>query len=74
MSRAAAALGIALVAVVLQARISQLPDLTTDLDPIRLGADLLLHGGDPYSICPGRAHYWAFPLLYPLPVVLLAMP
>jgi hypothetical protein len=72
--RAVAAFGIALVAVALQAHISQLPGLTTDLDPIRLGADLLLHGSDPYTIGPGRAHYWAFPLLYPLPAVLLAIP
>ena len=69
------AVAIALVAGAYEARLSLLmPHFGTDFDPVRLGARLLLHGETPYSIGPGRVHPWNFPLLYPLPAVLLAIP
>jgi hypothetical protein len=34
-----------------------------------------MRGEDPYSLIgPGELHYWNFPLLYPLPAVIIAIP
>lgn len=74
-ARAAAATVIALVAVAYQLRLSTVQgDFGTDFDPIRLGARLLLHGQSPYQIGPSGRYVWPFPLLYPLPAVLLGVP
>jgi hypothetical protein len=51
-----------------------MPHFGTDFDPVRLGARLLWRGESPYQIGPGARYYWNFPLLYPMPAVLLAAP
>ncbi|MFN8580508.1 MAG: hypothetical protein U0163_05945 [Gemmatimonadaceae bacterium] len=51
------------------------PAWPTDFDQIWFAARALLHGQDPYSVVgPGRAFQWNWPLYYPLPAVLLAVP
>jgi hypothetical protein len=67
------AVGIGTIAALYQLRLSFLmPHFGTDFDPIRLGARLLWRGESPYQIGPGARYYWNFPLLYPMPAVLLA--
>lgn len=44
----------------------------TDFDQLWVGARALLAGADPYVAVPAAG--WPYPLLYPLPAVLLAMP
>jgi hypothetical protein len=47
----------------------------SDFDPVWFAARALLSGGSPYgAVGPGRAFEWPFPLLYPLPAVLVAAP
>jgi len=47
----------------------------SDFDQIWYGARALVHGGNPYTaVGPGRTFPWQFPLFYPLPGVLLAVP
>ena len=47
----------------------------SDLDQLWYAAKALLHGADPYqAVGPGRAFDWPWPLFYPLPAVLLAVP
>jgi len=47
----------------------------SDFDQLWFAARVLLHGGDPYqAIGPGRAFEWGWPLLYPLPTVIAAVP
>ena len=73
--RIAVAVGIATIAALYQIRLSVLmPHFGTDFDPVRLGARLLWRGESPYQIGPGARYYWNFPLLYPMPAVLLAAP
>jgi hypothetical protein len=46
-----------------------------DFNQIYAGARFLLTGVDPYtSIGPGRAFDWPWPLLYPLPALIVTMP
>ena len=74
-ARIAVAVGIGTIAALYQLRLSTLmPHFGTDFDPIRLGARLLWRGESPYQIGPGARYYWNFPLLYPMPAVLLAAP
>lgn len=67
---------VALVAAAYIVRLATImPYYGTDLDPIRYGARLLLRGGNPYeAIGPGRAVPWNYPLLYPMPALMLGMP
>jgi len=52
-----------------------MPNYGTDFDPIRYAAKLVLRGENPYPIIgPGREVPWQFPLLYPMPAVVLAIP
>ena len=47
----------------------------SDFDQLWFAARVVVHGGDPYqSIGPGRAFEWGWPLLYPLPTVIAAIP
>jgi hypothetical protein len=47
----------------------------SDFDQLWFAARVLVHGGDPYqAIGPGRAFEWGWPLLYPLPTVVAAVP
>jgi len=47
----------------------------SDFDQLWFAARVLVHGGDPYqAIGPGRAFEWGWPLLYPLPTVVAALP
>ena len=47
----------------------------SDFTQLWAGARVLLAGGNPYAaVGPGRAYEWNFPLLYPLPAVLAAVP
>jgi hypothetical protein len=72
-ARIAVAVGIGAIAALYQVRLSFLmPHFGTDFDPIRLGARLLWKGESPYQIGPGERYFWNFPLLYPLPAVLMA--
>jgi hypothetical protein len=52
-----------------------MPQYGTDFDPIRYAAKLVLRGENPYALIgPGRTVDWQFPLLYPMPAVVLAIP
>lgn len=47
----------------------------SDFNQLWYGARALLDGGSPYTaVGPGRAFNWPFPLFYPLPAVLVAVP
>jgi hypothetical protein len=47
----------------------------SDFAQLRAGAEALLQGRSPYEVVgPGRSFEWPFPLLYPLPAVLFALP
>lgn len=57
------------------ARVLHEPHWATDFDQLWYGARALLDGTDPYSVVgPGRAFPWNWPLYYPLPAVLYAVP
>ncbi|MBA3560608.1 MAG: hypothetical protein H0W30_18660 [Gemmatimonadaceae bacterium] len=46
-----------------------------DLDQAWYAARALIAGGNPYDVVgPGQAFEWGWPLLYPLPAVLIAVP
>jgi hypothetical protein len=48
---------------------------SSDFAQIWFGARALIHGESPYPLVgPGRAFDWPFPLLYPLPAVMVATP
>lgn len=48
---------------------------TSDFDQLWYGARALVRGGSPYAaVGPGREFPWPFPLFYPLPGVLAAVP
>jgi len=47
----------------------------SDFDQLWFAARVLVRGGNPYqTIGPGRAFEWGWPLLYPLPTVVAAVP
>jgi hypothetical protein len=47
----------------------------SDFNQLWYGARALLQGGSPYAaVGPGRTFNWPFPLFYPLPAVLVAVP
>jgi hypothetical protein len=47
----------------------------SDFNQLWYGARALLGGGNPYAaVGPGRTFDWPFPLFYPLPAVLVAVP
>lgn len=47
----------------------------SDFNQLWYGARALLEGGSPYAaVGPGRTFEWPFPLFYPLPAVLVAVP
>jgi hypothetical protein len=47
----------------------------SDFDQLWFAARVLVRGGDPYqAIGPGRTFEWGWPLLYPLPTVIAAVP
>lgn len=47
----------------------------SDFNQLWYGARALLDGGSPYAaVGPGRTFDWPFPLFYPLPAVLVAVP
>ena len=72
-ARIGVAVAIGTIAASYQLRLSLLmPHFGTDFDPIRLGARLLWRGESPYQIGPGARYSWNFPLLYPMPAVLVA--
>jgi hypothetical protein len=51
------------------------PNWPTDFDQLWHAARALVDGKDPYSVVgPGRSFVWDWPLYYPLPAVLLAVP
>ncbi len=57
------------------ARVLHEPGWPTDFDQLWHAARALVHGGDPYGVVgPGREFEWLWPLYYPLPAVLLAVP
>jgi hypothetical protein len=64
-----------LTAAFCTARVLHEPNWPTDFDQIWYAARALLHGDDPYGVVgPGREFPWLWPLYYPLPAVLLAVP
>ena len=79
--RQRAAIGV-VVAVVASAYVFWFDTIThqygpggSDFDQLWFAARVLVRGGDPYqSIGPGRAFEWGWPLLYPLPTVVAAVP
>jgi hypothetical protein len=47
----------------------------SDLDQLWYAARALVHGNNPYDVVgPGRLFQWLWPLFYPLPAVVLAVP
>jgi hypothetical protein len=51
------------------------PTFTSDLDQLWYAARALTQGENPYAVVgPGRAFPWAWPVFYPLPAILLAVP
>jgi hypothetical protein len=47
----------------------------TDLDPLLMGARVLLRGGDPYAaVGPGRAFPWIWPLYHPVTALVAVAP
>src|SRR5215467_11141855 len=75
-ARVGVAVLIGLLAAAYQWRVSTLmPHFWTDFDPIRFAARLVLHGENPYTeIGPHAKYFWNFPLAYPMPAVVIAMP
>lgn len=56
-------------------RLVRAPSFTSDLDQLWHAARALRLGQNPYGVVgPGRPFEWGFPLFYPLPAVLLALP
>jgi len=48
---------------------------STDFDQLWVGARMLLQGRNPYELIgPGREFPWPFPLVFPLPAVVAAVP
>jgi hypothetical protein len=61
--------------IYITARVTHEPAWTTDFDQLWHAARALLAGQDPYdAVGPGRAFQWDWPLYYPLPAVLFAVP
>jgi hypothetical protein len=51
------------------------PRFPSDLDQLWYAARALAHGYSPYdAVGPGRPFNWAWPVFYPLPAILLAIP
>lgn len=51
------------------------PGDARDFDQVWFGARAVLRGADPYALIgPGRAFEWRWPLYYPLPAMLVALP
>lgn len=75
-ARAIVACAVACIAAAYVVRLAHvMPWYGTDLDPIRAGARIAIHGGDPYDLIgPGRAVPWNFRLLYPGPALVVALP
>ena len=47
----------------------------SDLDQLWFGARALLRGANPYdAVGPGQAFDWPYPLFYPLPAIIVALP
>ena len=64
-----------LTGVYAAARAIHEPNWPTDFDQLWVAARALLQGRDPYSVVgPGHEFRWDWPLYYPLPAVLLAVP
>jgi hypothetical protein len=65
----------ALTAAYATARGLHEPLWATDFDQLWHAAKSLLAGNDPYSaVGPGKAFPWSWPLYYPLPAVIIAVP
>jgi hypothetical protein len=74
-ARLAVAAGIALVAALLTWVWATHTHGFHDLEEVLVAARLVLDGRDPYPLIgPGSALYGTFPLYYPMPAVLLALP
>jgi hypothetical protein len=72
-ARLAVAVLVALLAAALVS--TRGPEYVSDFDQLLAGARALRAGGNPYSaVGPGRAFTWPWPLYYPLPAVLGALP
>ena len=57
------------------ARVLHEPHWPTDFDQLWYAATALRNGGNPYDVVgPGRVFPWLWPLYYPLPAVLFAVP
>jgi hypothetical protein len=69
------ALVFAVTASVMARRALLVPNWPTDFDQLWYAARALIAGDNPYSVVgPGRQFPWNWPLYYPLPAVLLAVP
>jgi len=75
-SRVLVALSFAAVtAAFTSARVLHEPNWPTDFDQLWHAARALLGGENPYTVVgPGRAFPWLWPLYYPMPAVLYAIP
>jgi hypothetical protein len=74
--RAAVALVFALVtAIFTAARVWHEPNWPTDFDQLWYAARAVVNGQNPYdAVGPGKPFPWNWPLLYPMPAVLFAVP
>ncbi|MFL5575708.1 MAG: hypothetical protein ACJ79S_07070 [Gemmatimonadaceae bacterium] len=75
-ARAAVALAVGILAAAYASYLARtLPGFQTDFDQIWVGARAILGGKNPYlDVGPGRAFPWDYPLYYPMPAPLLAVP
>jgi hypothetical protein len=65
----------AITAAYVTARALHEPNWPTDFDQLWHAATALRGGDDPYAVVgPGRPFPWLWPLYYPLPAVLFAVP
>jgi hypothetical protein len=68
------AVAAAIVGTAISIKASQL-HAPSDLDPLLAAARYLWAGQDPYTrVGPGMSYSWPWPLYYPLPAVILALP
>lgn len=68
-------LAVACIVAAVAATLAPLTDAGGDFSQLWAGASALLSGADPYAaVGPGRALAWPWPLYYPAPALLIAIP
>lgn len=69
------AVGIGCAGIVAYLALSRTMTYASDIDQLMAGARALLDGQNPYAVIrPGPGRPWVYPLYYPVPAMLLALP